>query len=327
MAHTPFDHVVDEKGHWTIFTKDLVGGDGLVLTLPTIPLPFPEPFHQFQITKFMLLEVIAAVLIIAIYVPLARRVASGESPKGAWWNAFEALLTFIRDSVARPSLRTPHAQHEGDHSHVPVHTPPAEHAHESHPHAAAHHADRFEDPDAEVDKYVPFLWTLFLFILFCNLLGMIPFMGSPTASIWMTGALGLCAFILFHGAATMKMGFFPYLYSIWPKFEMPLVLAVVFKPMIFFIELLGTVIKSFVLAVRLFANLFAGHLVLAFILGFIILANNVALGWFGFAGITTASVLGVVALSLLELFVAFLQAFIFTFLTALFLGMGLHPQH
>ena len=76
---------------------------------------------------------------------------------------------------------------------------------------------------------------------------------------------------------------------------------------------------------RLFANMFAGHTVLAMILSFIVTAGNaVPLLW---TGITTASVLGVVALSLLELFVAFLQAYIFVFLTSLFMGMALHPSH
>src|SRR5439155_21787710 len=93
--------------------------------------------------------------------------------------------------------------------------------------------------------------------------------------------------------------------------------------MIFVIELGGTVIKGGVLAVRLFANMFAGHTVLAMILSFIILAAG-SLLW---GPITFASVLGVVGLSLLELFVAFLQAYIFVFLTALFMGMALHPQH
>jgi F-type H+-transporting ATPase subunit a len=80
-----------------------------------------------------------------------------------------------------------------------------------------------------------------------------------------------------------------------------------------------------VLCVRLFANMFAGHMVLGMILYFIIMtANTTFLLW---GGVTIASVLGVVALSLLELFVAFLQAYIFVFLTALFMGMALHPQH
>ena len=79
-----------------------------------------------------------------------------------------------------------------------------------------------------------------------------------------------------------------------------------------------------VLAVRLLANMFAGHLVLAVILGFIATAaNSFFLAWLG---ITTASVLGSAALTLLELFVAFLQAYIFTFLSALFIGMAVHPH-
>jgi F-type H+-transporting ATPase subunit a len=96
--------------------------------------------------------------------------------------------------------------------------------------------------------------------------------------------------------------------------------------MIFTIELLGTVIKSGVLAVRLFANMFAGHMVLASILLFIVMAGEGGYSHI-WSVVTVSSVLGVVALSLLELFVAFLQAYIFVFLTALFMGMALHPQH
>jgi F-type H+-transporting ATPase subunit a len=87
----------------------------------------------------------------------------------------------------------------------------------------------------------------------------------------------------------------------------------------------GQLIKAFVLAVRLFANMMGGHTVLAVIMLFIVLAKDSALYISG--PITIASVLGVTALSLLELFVAFLQAFIFTFLTAIFLGTTLHPAH
>jgi F-type H+-transporting ATPase subunit a len=266
----------------------------------------------------MLMELIAAILIIAIYVPLARRLAKGDAPKGAWWNVWEGLLTFVRDFVARPSLKAAES-HEHGHD---------EHGHDDHGHHGHHRrglAIYPRDPDKEVDLYVPYLWTLFLFLLFCNLLGMIPFMGSPTASPVVTGVLATFSFILFHGAATAKMGFLDYMKSLWPKMDMPIALAVWVKPMIFGIELMGVLIKSFVLAVRLFANMFAGHLVLSVILFFIVLATP--MGVIGWSGVTIASVLGVVALSLLELFVAFLQAFIFTFLTALFLGMSINPQH
>jgi F-type H+-transporting ATPase subunit a len=95
--------------------------------------------------------------------------------------------------------------------------------------------------------------------------------------------------------------------------------------MIIFIEAFGNLIKASVLAVRLFANMLGGHTVLSVILLFIVMVKDQA--WYIFLPITAVSVLGVVALSLLELFVAFLQAYIFTFLTALFLGMQLHPEH
>lgn len=242
-----------------------------------------------QLTKYMVLELIAAALVLAIYIPLARRMQSGAPPRGAWDNAFESLLTFIREDVAKPNL--------GEH---------------------------------EADKYVPLLWTMFLFVLFCNLLGMIPFMGSPTANIYVTGALALCSFVAMHGAAVAKMGPLHYLSSMWPHIEIghgvvPQVMSFGLCAMIFAIELAGTFIKSGVLAVRLFANMFAGHMVLSMILLFIVMAANAGVVLWSL--ITVSSVLGVVALSLLELFVAFLQAYIFVFLTALFMGMALHPQH
>jgi F-type H+-transporting ATPase subunit a len=236
-------------------------------------------------TKYMVLELIAAVLILLIFIPLARRARSGEPPRGTWQNAFEVLLTFIRDEVAKPNL--------GEH---------------------------------DADRHVPFLWTIFLFVLFCNLLGMFPFGGSPTANIWVTGGLAVCSFIAIHAAAVAKMGLGHYLKSLWPHLDIPIPVAgFVIKCMIFVIEIVGNFIRGAVLAVRLFANMLAGHSVLAMILLFILMAGNAAVGLW--ATITVGSILGVVALSLLELFVAFLQAYIFVFLTALFMGMAVHPQH
>ena len=307
MAQDPIKHIQEhvqdtDPNHpvWPIF-HEFLGG----LSIPLLKIPITENY-SFVLTKFMILEVIAAGLIIAIFVPIARRAAAGDPPTGWWWNMFESLLTFIRNEVARPTLGAHDSHHTEAHD-----------AHDSH---GQHHPQ--EEP---ADKYVPFLWTVFLFILFCNLLGMIPFMGSPTASIWVTGALGIMAFFMMHGVAIAKMGFGSYVKSLWPPMEIPIAIAVVLKPMIFVIELLGTIIKSGVLAVRLFANMFAGHTVLAMILFFIVASGNAGPVLWG--GITVASVLGVVALSLLELFVAFLQAYVFTFLLALFMGMSLNPSH
>src|SRR5262249_501719 len=129
------------------------------------------------------------------------------------------------------------------------------------------------------DAYVPFLWTMFLFILFCNLLGMIPTMGSPTASIWVTGGLALVSFVAIHFAVIHRTGLGGFAKTLWPQIEMPPGLA--FKVMGFFITLLlavieffGLIIKSFVLAVRLFANMFAGHMVLGNLLLFIFVVGK-----------------------------------------------------
>jgi F-type H+-transporting ATPase subunit a len=232
----------------------------------------------------MLLELIAAGLILAIFVPIAKRAATGEPPTGWWWNTFESLLTFVRERVAKPAI--------GEH---------------------------------DADRYVPLLWTVFLFVLFCNLLGMIPYMGSPTASFAVTGALAVVAFVAIHGSAIAKQGFGHYARAHYPHIDAPFGLGPVIATMIVAIEVFGHFIKAFVLAVRLFANLFAGHLVLAFILTFIVMARNANVFLIG--TISLGSVLMVTALSLLEIFVAFLQAFIFAYLTALFLGTALHPQH
>jgi F-type H+-transporting ATPase subunit a len=279
MAHNPLDHVRDTE-KWVVFEEILGGVD---ITLPVINF-FG---YRFQVTKFMVLEVIAALIIIAIYVwpgRLGQRAQDGSLPKGGFWNAFESVLTFIREQVAKPYV--------GEH---------------------------------DADRFTPFLWTMFLFVLTCNLLGMVPFMGSPTASIGVTGGLALCSFFLIHGSAVAKMGPVHYLESYVPHTGLPFLAGLPLVFLIVVIEVFGHFIKAFVLAVRLFANMLGGHTVLAVILGFITMSSHAGVGLF--LPITIASVLGVVALSLLELFVAFLQAFIFTFLTALFLGSALHPEH
>ena len=279
-AHVPnpMHHVVDDQhGHWETFDR-LFGGHHF--ELPSFYLGN----YKFQVTKYMVLELLAAVLILLIFIPIAQRSRNGSLPKGRWWNAFESLLTFIRNEVAVPNM--------GEHV---------------------------------ADKWVPYLWTAFLFVLFCNLFGMFPWLGSPTASIWMTGAMAALTFILMHAAPVIKYGPVRYLSSMWVDTGMPwyTILPLVIGLLIVVIELFGTAIKSLVLAVRLFANMFAGHMVLAMILIFIVQVgvNGLGLLW---GVVTVASVLGVVALSLLELFVAFLQAYIFTFLTSLFIGMALH---
>jgi F-type H+-transporting ATPase subunit a len=351
---TSVHHKDKDRGHFWPFFEHLFSSEDYLfgkkkgdpelhgavgLELPTIPL-FGYPL---KITKFMILELIAAALILLIYIPLARSIKDGALPKGRWWNFFEVLLVFIRDQVARPSIGGAHPHHD---EHHPVTQPHGEAPH-THSHASLddHGGDRApthgmgEDvPDYllgghPADAYVPLLWTMFLFILFCNLLGMVPTMGSPTASIWVTGGLALISFFAIHFIVIQRAGVQGFLKTLWPHIEMPP--GALFKVMGFFITLLlavieffGLIIKAFVLAVRLFANMFAGHMVLGNLLLFIVVVGKSFGPGMMWSGVTIASLLGVVALSLLELFVAFLQAYIFTFLTALFIGMQLsHAEH
>jgi F-type H+-transporting ATPase subunit a len=176
----------------------------------------------------------------------------------------------------------------------------------------------------DADKFLPFLWNMFFFILFCNLLGILPWAGSPTGALTVTAALAMITFGAVVGVGVGKFGPAGFFKSLVPHMDLPKPIAILLIPMIFVIELCGLLIRHIVLAVRLLANMFAGHLVLAVILSFIVATLKMAfLGWMG---ITIASLLGSAALTLLELFVAFLQAYIFTFLSALFIGMTVHPH-
>ena len=267
---------------------------------------FEFPFHTewelgtvfgLQITKFMVIELIAAALCLIIFVPLARRIATGRPPQGRLWNMFEAIIMFLRNEVVRPAIGPDH--HAGHHD--AGHAPPE-----------YHHADRF----------LPLVLTLFFFILFCNLLGLVPGLGSPTASINVTAPLALVAFATSAGAGMKKFGVLGFWLGLCPRMDLPGPLRLLLVPMILFLEIVGVLIKHSILAVRLLANMFGGHLVLAMILGFIP-AMAGSLMWYGVAPM---AVLGGTAISMLELFVAFLQAYIFSFLTSLFIGMSVH-QH
>lgn len=237
---------------------------------------------DFVLTKFMLIEVVVAVVIAVTFIILAVRMRGGGMPKGRMWNLLESMLVFIRDQVARPAI-------------------------------GKHDADRF----------LPFLWTLFFFILGCNLFGMLPWAGSPTGAIATTAALAATTFLVVVGSGMVKMGPVGFFKGLVPHMDLPIALAIFLWPMIFVLEVGGLLIKHVVLAVRLLANMMAGHLVLAVLLGFIAATAQAGIVWYG---VTPASVLGATALSLLELFVAFLQAYIFTFLSALFIGMAVHPH-
>jgi F-type H+-transporting ATPase subunit a len=261
---------------------------GHVQDAPEFHLPFHTAIELpkilgLQLTRFMVIEAAVAVVMVALFVPLARRMRNGEPPRGLLWNLLEAFLVFLRDEVARPSIGR-----------------------------------------KDADRFLPFIWTMFFFVLFCNLFGMLPWAGSPTGALATTGAMAAMTFGAVLVAGMSKHGMVGYWTGLVPHMELPFVMAVVLKPMLLVIEIAGLFIRHVVLAVRLLANMFAGHLVLTVILSFIAAAAYAGpLVW---AGVTASSMFGAVALSLLELFVAFLQAYIFAFLSALFIGMAVH-QH
>jgi F-type H+-transporting ATPase subunit a len=163
------------------------------------------------------------------------------------------------------------------------------------------------------DKYLPYLWSLFFFILFCNVLGLVPGGATATGNLSVTAALAVMSFFAIHAAGIRQNGFVHYVQSIVPPVPWWL------WPLLLVVEIVGLMAKPFALAVRLWANMSAGHIVILVLLGFIFLFKNFA--------IVGVSVAGAAAIYLLELFVALLQAYVFTFLTAVFMGMAAHPHH
>ena len=176
--------------------------------------------------------------------------------------------------------------------------------------------------ERDAGRFTPYLWTLFFFVLGCNLAGILPWSGSPTGSLSVTAVLALATFGVVNVAGMQRYGAGKYWLGLVPQMDLPFVLAIVLKPMLFVIELAGLLIKHVVLAIRLLANMFAGHMVLAVFLAFI----PMTAGTVWWLPVTVGSVAMAVCLSLLELFVAFLQAYIFMFLSALFIGAAVH-QH
>ncbi len=169
------------------------------------------------------------------------------------------------------------------------------------------------------EKYVPFALTLFFFILFMNLLGMIPFGATATGNISVTATLAIITLVVVEIAGIRANGI-GYLHTLfyWNK-DLP----VLMRPIMFLImspvEMIGKLTKPFALAIRLFANMTAGHIVLLALIGLVFAFQS----WL----LTPAPLLMALAISMLELFVAFLQAFIFTLLASVFIGQIREAHH
>jgi len=309
--------------------------DSLNFELPKVlggHAPIPS-MGDFNPTKFMVLEVVAGLLTLFIFWGLSRHIRNGSPARGKFWNFWEAIALFIRDNVVRDAVGEGH--HHDDHDHHGHDHDTHGHDHREHSHQALNPADfgvsRVGHP---ADKYVPFVLSIFFFILFCNLLGAVPWLGSPTGHLAVTGMLALTVFLRVVIAGSAELGAVGFWKALAPKMDLPGPMALIIIPMIWVIELIGLIVKHGVLSVRLFANIMGGHTVVAVLLGFIAVVAELpfkypAQAWLYdplYWVVTPAAIGGQVFVGLIELFVAFLQAYIFAYLTSIFIGTAVHPH-
>jgi F-type H+-transporting ATPase subunit a len=175
------------------------------------------------------------------------------------------------------------------------------------------------------ERFAPYIITLFFFILYCNMLGLLPWGAAATGNIAVTAGLALTAFLTIEISGFRALGPKGYLKTIvmippGMKGAGAVIMAVIMTP----VELIGKIVKPFALTLRLFANMTAGHFVILVLLGLIFVFGT---AW---APIRYGVAIGAVALTLfmmfLELLVAFLQAYIFALLTSVFIGLMRHEH-
>jgi len=163
-------------------------------------------------------------------------------------------------------------------------------------------------------KFAPLIVTFFFFILTCNLMGMIPLFSTPTGNINVTAALAIITFVTGQVYGIRMNGLAKHVKSLVPSG-----LPVYMLPLMYVIEIMGLIAKHFALIVRLFANMIAGHIVFFAFLGLIFIFKSIL--------ITPLSVGFALFVDLLEILVAFIQTYVFTVLSSLFIGMSVHPEH
>ena len=169
------------------------------------------------------------------------------------------------------------------------------------------------------EKYAPFILSLFFFILFANLLGLIPYGSTATGNIAVTGTLAIITFVMVEVAGIRTLGL-GYLKTIvyWPSGQ-PVLMNALLTPIMTPIELAGKFTKPFALAIRLFANMTAGHIVVLALIGLIFTFQSYVI-----APLPLAMAL---AIMVLEVFIAFLQAYVFALLASVFIGLIREGAH
>jgi F-type H+-transporting ATPase subunit a len=166
----------------------------------------------------------------------------------------------------------------------------------------------------KADRYMPFLATIFFFIAVCNLLGLVPYGVSSTENISVTAGLALMSFFMIQAAGMKNNGVWGYLRGLVPHG-----LPVFILPVMVVVEFLGLLTKPFALTIRLFANMTSGKIVILSLIGLIFFFNTV---W-----VAPVSIVFTLFIMLLKIFISLLQAYIFTMLSSLFIGMAVHQEH
>lgn len=249
-------------------------------------LPRFEPVHvgplvmDFSITKHVLFMMFAAALVAAVLIPAARR--AGRAHEGGVDEGPKGGHNVVEGFVLflRDEVAKPNVGHHGE-------------------------------------RFYPYIIAVFFFILFGNLLGLLPWGASPTGNISVTAALAAVTFVMVEAAGARELGLAGYSRTI---FYAPPGLGGIGKVLMMVImtpvEFLGKLTKPFALAIRLYANMTAGHAVVLALTGLAVLATGAS----AFL-IVPAPILMAVAIMLLEIFIAFLQAYIFAILSAVFIGL------
>jgi F-type H+-transporting ATPase subunit a len=170
------------------------------------------------------------------------------------------------------------------------------------------------------NKYLPYFLAIFFFILFMNLMGLVPGSATATASVFVTGALAgitLVSMVVFGMVVQGPLAFWKNLVPHVPPLLWPLM---------FVVELLGLFVKPFALMVRLFANMTGGHMVVLSFMGLIFFFGQEMGSAVGYAS-SPVAVGFAVFIMIIESFVALLQAYIFTQLSIIFVNGSIHPEH
>ena len=172
-------------------------------------------------------------------------------------------------------------------------------------------------------SWFPFIATLFFFILFCNLLGLIPKMFTATSNINVTASLAAVVFICTQGAGIAKHGLMGYGKTFIPKGMPHGIMGKILIGFMIIVEMISQLARPFSLAVRLFANMTAGHMVILVFLSMIFMFQGV----FAKIFVTPMSVVMAVVMMAFEIFVSLLQAFIFAILASIYISLAVHPEH